>query len=118
MRSFHRTGRGGCLIRQIQQDAKGPPNFDFMKKNTTQFLACVMAAALLVVSGRDCGAQTNQPKRLLGVTVAVEYRHASIETGEKNLEGVAKKDGGFTVEPGATEAGGGSKMTAPALEKY
>jgi type 1 glutamine amidotransferase len=89
-----------------------------MKKNTMRFLACVVAAAALVVSGRDCGAQTNQPKRLLVVTVTKEYRHASIATGQKIVEELAKKDGGFTVDSVGTEAEMAAKMTGDALKNY
>ncbi len=88
-----------------------------MKKNMMRLLGGVVVAAL-AVSGPGCQAQTSAPKKLLVVTVTVEYRHASIETGKKVLEELAKKDGGFTVDSVATEAEMASKMTAAALKNY
>ncbi len=77
--------------------------------------AVLLAAALAASASIGVAAE---PKKLLVVTVTKGFRHDSIPTAERVLEGLAQTSGAFAVDYARTDADLAAKMTLAALAAY
>ncbi len=72
----------------------------------------------LLLQGLVTSAQAKTPKKLLVVTVTKGFRHSSIPTAEKTLQGLATKTGDFTVDYVRDDKDMAEKMTMASLARY